>query len=86
MKREVDMDKNISSSLINFERDFLSFQKQLPQLRETNPNQFVAFKEGRVIFSDTSVDKIKTKLDSVGIDASGAVVEFVSKYEIRMIV
>lgn len=77
---------NISASLIRYEKDFVSFQKELPNLRKTKPNQFVAFKEGNIVCSGNSVEEVKEELISKGIEPSGTVIEFVSKEEIRMIV
>lgn len=80
------MKNDVSSSLENFEKDFISFQNKLPEIRKTNPNQFVAFIDGDVFASDISIESVKEKLISGGIEPSGTVIEFVSKDEIRMIV
>jgi len=82
----VIMEKNINSSLLDYEKDFISFQQQLPKLRQTNPNQFIAFKDNKIIHSNDSIEKIKEELISQGIEPSGIIIEFVSKDEIRMIV
>jgi len=80
------MEENINSSLFDYEKDFISFQQQLSKLRQTNPNQFIAFKNNRVICSNASIEKVKEELISQDIEPSGIIIEFVSKDEIRMIV
>ena len=80
------MESNISLNLSRYEQDFLSFQKELHKLREIKPNQFVAFKDGKVISSGVSIEEIKNDLNSKGIEPSGTVIEFVSKQEIKVIV
>ena len=80
------MNENISLSLLNYEKDFLSFQRQLPKLRESNPNEFVAFKEGKIISSGNNVEAVVEELNSMGIEPSGTMIEFVSKNIIRVIV
>ena len=80
------MNENIALSLLNYEKDFVSFQKQLPKLRETNPNEFIAIKDDKVISSGNSVETIVDQLNSKGIEPSGTIIEFVSKDIIRVIV
>ena len=80
------MEKQIFISLESYERDFISFQNKLQEIRKSNPNQFIAFINGEVFTSGESVEEIKNKLEKKGIDPSGTVIEFVSKDEIRMIV
>ena len=80
------MNENIALSLLNYEKDFISFQKQLPKLRETNPNEFIAFKDGKIISSGNSVEIVVEQLNSKGIEPSGTIIEFVSKDIIRVIV
>jgi len=80
------MEEKVVLSLVNYEKDFIAFQKQLPRLRVTNPNEFVAFKEGKLVSAGNSIELIKERLNSNGIEPSGTVIEFVSKDEIRVIV
>lgn len=80
------MENNISLELYNYEKDFLSLQGILPELRNLNPNQFIAFKNGKVISAGNSVEEIKKNLQSQGIEPSGTVIEFISKNEIKVIV
>jgi len=80
------MENIISLSLVRYEQDFLSFQRELPKLRETKPNQFVAFKDNCLVSSGPTVEDIKEELTSRGIDPSGTVIEFVSEKEIKVIV
>lgn len=80
------MEKSITSELMRYERDFLSFQKELPKLRENEPDKFVAFKEGKAISTGSSVEEVKKDLNSKGIEPSGTVIEFVSRKEIKVIV
>ena len=80
------MNEEIILSLSNYEKDFLSFQKQLPKLRETYPNQFIALREGKIISSGNSVEVVVEELNSKGIEPSGTMIEFVSKDIIRVII
>lgn len=77
---------NIVSSLMNYENDFMYFQKEIPKLRKDYPNKFIALKNGEIISSGNSVEEIKQDLISKKIEPSGTVIEFVSKEEIRVIV
>jgi len=79
------IDKN-SSSLESYEKDFISLQNELPKLKETNPNQFVAFVKGEVISSGENIEEVKKDLISKNIEPSGTVIEFIPKKEIYMIV
>lgn len=80
------MEENINSSLACYEEDFKSFQQKLSKLRETNPNQFVAFRKGVVVSSGPTIEEVRENLNSKGIEPSGTVIEFVSKDEIKVIV
>ena len=85
-KRKEKMEKQIFVSLESYEKDFMDFQNELQEIRKSNPDQFVAFINGKVFASGKSVEEIKSELGKVGVDPSGTVIEFVSKDEIRMIV
>ena len=76
----------ISLSLAEYEKDFISFNKQLSKLRERFPNKFVAYIDGKVISSKDSIEEIKEDLISQDIEPSKTVIEFVSREEIRVIV
>ena len=80
------MENPIFESLQSYEKEFMNFQSKLQEIRKSNPNKFIAFIEGQVFTSGTSVEEIKNNLESKGISSSGAVIEFVSKDEIKMIV
>jgi len=80
------MENQIVLGLADYEKDFLLFQANLPQLREIESDRFVAFKGGRVISSGLSVSEIRDDLSSQGVDPSVTVIEFVSKKEIKVIV
>ena len=73
-------------SLENYERDFVSFQKEIPKLRETNPDQFIAFKEGKVISTGFNIEDVKKELISKNIEPSGTVIEFVPKEEMYLVI
>ncbi len=79
-------ESDINSQLVIYEKDFLSFQERVSSLRQTNPNQFIAFAGGNVLATGHSVEEVKNKLDSKGIEPSRTVIEFVAKDEIRMII
>lgn len=76
----------IGLTLRDYEKDFLLFQKNLPELKMREPNKFVAFKNGSLVTSGLSVEEVSKKLIIKGIEPSGTVIEFVPKEEIRMIV
>lgn len=78
--------EDMALSLENYEKDFISFQTNLDNLRKINPNQFIAFKNGKVISASTSIEEVRKDLTSKGIEPSGTVIEFVSKDEIKVIV
>ncbi len=79
------MENKMVLDLENYEKDFICFQNVLPELRKTNPDQFVAFKNGKVISAGTSIEDVKKELTAQNIEASGAVIEFVSKDDIHVI-
>lgn len=76
----------MSLSLAKFEKDFISFHKILPKLRERFADKFVAYVDGKIVSSKDSVEEIKEDLISQEIEPSEVVIEFVSKEEIRVIV
>ena len=80
------MESTTVDGLLQYEKDFIYFQKKLPELRRTEPDKFIAFKDGKVISSGLSVEEVIENLYSRGVEPSGTVIEFVSKDEIRMIV
>jgi len=80
------MENQIGMLLNIYEKNFIGFQNKLQEIRETNPNKFVAFIDGNVFTSGTSIEDVKKELISKGIEPSGIVIEFVSKDEIHMIV
>jgi len=80
------MQGNIISGLMNYEHDFPLFQKEVPRLRLTEPNKFVAFKDGKMVAANSSIDEVKKELNLQGIEPSGAVIEFVSEKELKVIV
>lgn len=80
------MEKQSFMSLESYEKDFMDFQGRLQKLRKSNPNQFIAFVDGKVLSAGNSVEEINKSLQSQGIEPSGIVIEFVSKDEIKMIV
>lgn len=85
-KREINMENSTLNGLIQYEKDFMSFQRKLPELRITEPDRFVAFKDGKVISTGLSVEEVSESLNSKGIEPSGVVIEFISKREIKVIV
>ena len=80
------MINELVSSLEDYEKDFLAFQEQIDSLRKSNPNEFIAFKEGQMISSSRYLEEVKKELTTQGIEPSGTVIEFVAKDEIQMIV
>lgn len=70
--------ENLGLAINDYEQDFISFQNNLSKLQETNPNQFVAFKNGKILVSGTSMDEVNQNLIFQGIEPSGTVIEFVS--------
>ena len=85
-KRQKSMENQVSISLENYEKDFLDFQRNISELRKTNPNEFIAFSNGKILMSGESMERIRDELEERGINPSLTVIEFVSKDEIRMIV
>lgn len=85
-KIDSNMQNETESSLIKYEEDYIAFQKQIPRLRETEPNRFIAFRDGKVIATGLSVSEVSKELVSKGIEPSGTVIEFVAKEELHMII
>jgi len=79
MKNEFEM------SLENYEKDFISFQNNLSKLKKKFENMFVAFRNGEVISNGVSIEEVRDKLNSQGIEPSGTVIEFVPKEELHVI-
>ena len=80
------MQQSVISGLMQYEKDFLMFQKELHLLRQCEPDKFVAFKNGAIVSTGFSIDEVKKDLDSKGIEPSETVIEFVSRKEIKVIV
>ncbi len=79
-------ESDINSQLVKYEEDFISFQSKISTFRQTNPNQFIAFANGKILSTGNSVVEVKEDLIRKGIEPSGTVIEFVAKDEIRMII
>lgn len=55
------------------------------KLREQYANEFVAIAEGKVVYSDTNVEKLKNLLGKSGIDIAMAIVLFIPKKGLELL-
>ena len=68
----------VSSSIVNFEKDTEWFYKNIDRLRKENfVNKYVAIKGGKIIFSDKDIDVVIEKVRKLGYDPSLLAIQFV---------
>ena len=80
------MANQVLVSLESYEKDFMDFQKKIQNIRKSNPDQFIAFGQGKILASGESIERVRNELEKLNIDPQKTVIEFVSKNEIKMIV
>ena len=78
-------ENNVASKIDNYQKDFLFFQSKKEEFRKQFPNKFVVISGGAVLFSDGSIEVVKEKLNAQGIEASGAMIEFVPEKETMLV-
>lgn len=83
--RDVGSPEEIYQELTKFRRDVTLLAQQRPKLTRKHPNKWIAFYDGKALFTADTLEELLREVDKKGLSRDKVVTQFLSKEKRIMI-